>query len=96
MIIVSGSIVASEAGFAAMLEASLAHVRRSRLEDGCISHEVAVDCENPLRLVFFERSRDRAALEAHFVQPGTAEFMNAVRARAVGRFVLEADEATES
>jgi quinol monooxygenase YgiN len=79
-----------------MLEASLAHIRRSRLEDGCISHEVAVDCENPLRLVFFERWRDRAALEAHFVQPGTAGFMNAVRAHAVGRPVLETYEATGS
>jgi len=41
-------------------------VHRSRSEPGCISHAVHVDCENPLRLVFFEQWADRAALLAHF------------------------------
>ena len=33
---------------------------------------MAVDCEDPLRLVFYEEWADRAALDAHFAQAGSA------------------------
>ena len=79
MIIVTGSVTAREDSFEALREASLAHVHRSRLENGCLHHSVQVDCENPLRLFFFEQWRDMAALQAHFVQPGSHELMKAVR-----------------
>lgn len=79
MIIVTGSVTARADSFEALLEASQAHVLRSRAEDGCISHAVHIDCENPLRLVFFEQWKDMAALKQHFAQPGSAEFMAAVR-----------------
>lgn len=79
MIIVTGSVTAKPDSFEPLRAACLAHVRRSRTEDGCISHAVHVDTENPLRLVFFEEWRDMAALKAHFVTPGIAELMAAVR-----------------
>lgn len=82
MIIVIGSITARADNFDALRDASLAHVHRSRAEPGCISHAVHVDVENPLRLFFFERWTDMAALQAHFRQPGSMEFIGAVRALA--------------
>lgn len=82
MIIVTGSITAKEGHFEPLRDACLAHVRRSRSEDGCISHAVHIDAENPLRLVFFEEWRDLPALQEHFVTPGIVELMDAVRAYA--------------
>jgi len=82
MIIVTGSATARPDSFAALRQASLDHVRRSRTEPGCISHAVHVDCEDPLRLVFFECWQDMATLKEHFRQPGSAEFMAAVRSLA--------------
>lgn len=78
MIIVTGSVTARADSFDALREASLAHVHRSRLEDGCLLHSVQVDCENPLRLFFYEQWRDMAALKTHFAQPGSHDFMRAV------------------
>ncbi|PTS88864.1 antibiotic biosynthesis monooxygenase [Sphingomonas sp. HMWF008] len=80
MIIVTGSVTARADSFDALLAASRAHVMRSRGEDGCISHAVHVDCDDPLRLFFFEQWRDQAALQRHFEQPGSTEFMTAVKA----------------
>jgi quinol monooxygenase YgiN len=74
MLIVSGDIAAKPDTIAEMMRASLAHVRRSRLEPGCISHDVSVDAENPLRLMFFERWKDEAALKAHFAVPASRSF----------------------
>ncbi|MGH6614724.1 putative quinol monooxygenase [Sphingomonas sp.] len=79
MIIVTGSVTAHPDSFDALRQASLDHVHRSRTEDGCISHSVQVDCENPLRLFFYERWRDMVALKTHFVQPGSVDFIAAVR-----------------
>ena len=79
MIIVTGSVTARPDSFDALRQASLDHVHRSRTEPGCISHAVHVDCEDPLRLFFFERWQDMAALKEHFRQPGSAEFMALVR-----------------
>jgi quinol monooxygenase YgiN len=79
MIIVTGSATARSDSFEALRQASLDHVHRSRAEPGCISHAVHVDCEDPLRLVFFECWQNMARLKEHFQQPGSAEFMAAVR-----------------
>ncbi|MGY3445958.1 putative quinol monooxygenase [Bradyrhizobium sp. USDA 4473] len=59
MIVVTGNITARPETFDEVRRLSLAHVHRSRTEPGCISHAVHVDCENPLRLVFFEQWADR-------------------------------------
>jgi quinol monooxygenase YgiN len=79
MIIVTGSIIARKDSFDAVLKLSREHVERSRNEDGCISHDVHVDTENPLRLFFFERWRDEPALRAHFAVPASREFVKGLR-----------------
>ena len=82
MLIVTGSVTARADTFEALLEAALAHVARSRIEEGCLSHSVHVDCEDPMRLFFYEEWADRSALDRHFAKPGSGEFMAAVRALA--------------
>lgn len=82
MLIVTGAMTALPENFAALRQAALDHVHRSRTEPGCISHAVAIDAENPLRLVFFEEWEDRAALDVHFARPGSLAFMAAARALA--------------
>ena len=88
-LIVRGDVTARPESFERLLEAALAHVARSRSEDGCVEHGVAVDAENPLRLVFFELWRDAAALKTHFAQSGSAEFIEAVAEFAADRGKLE-------
>ncbi len=78
MIIVTGAAVAREDSFEQLLEECLAHTARSRAEPGCISHAVHIDCENPLRLVFFEEWADDAALRVHFAQPDSHAIMKAI------------------
>ena len=82
MLIVTGSVTARTDTFEALLEAALAHVGRSRSEPGCLAHSVHVDCEDPMRLFFYEEWADRGALDAHFAEPGSVEFMGTVRALA--------------
>ncbi|MBR0692890.1 putative quinol monooxygenase [Bradyrhizobium lablabi] len=79
MIVVTGSATARPDTFDEMRRLALEHVRRSRTEPGCLSHAVHIDCENPLRLVFFEQWADRAALESHFAVPASREFVRALR-----------------
>jgi quinol monooxygenase YgiN len=78
-VIVTGTVEGSETTIDELIEQSLAHVHRSRVEPGCISHGVHRDVENPLRLLFFEQWTDRAALDEHFAQPGSADFVASVR-----------------
>lgn len=74
LILVTGHIVARPETLEELLRISLEHVRRSRTESGCISHNVHIDCESPLRLVFAETWADEAALLAHFAVPASREF----------------------
>lgn len=75
MIIVHGAIELDPNHWEEAMELSLAHVERSRLEPGCISHAVHIDAENPNRLVFFEEWQDMEALHAHFRVPASADFI---------------------
>jgi len=79
MLVVTGSVTARPESFEALRQAALDHVHRSRTEPGCLTHSVQVDCEDPLRLVFYEEWADRAALDVHFAQAGSLHFMRAVR-----------------
>jgi quinol monooxygenase YgiN len=63
MIIVTGMVVTRPDSFDEILRLSTEHVLRSRKEPGCLSHSVHRDTEDPLRLHFFERWQDRAALK---------------------------------
>ena len=94
MIVVTGSVTARADSFDEVRKLSLEHVRRSRTEPGCISHAVHVDCENPLRLVFFEQWADRAALLAHFAVPDSRDFVRALQSLADQATTIELYEAT--
>ncbi|MGX1108060.1 putative quinol monooxygenase [Bradyrhizobium elkanii] len=74
MIVVTGSVTARPDSFDEVRRLSLEHVHRSRTEPGCISHAVHVDCENPLRLVFFEQWADRARAGCAFHGPCVTRF----------------------
>jgi quinol monooxygenase YgiN len=94
VIIIEGSLTGSEATIDELIRMSLEHVHRSRLEPGCVSHGVARDVENPLRLVFAERWEDIAAVKAHFAVPASGEFLQAAAPLLAGRPTLELFEAT--
>ena len=80
MLLVYGAILAEPDSIAEMTAEGITHSRRSRTEDGCIEHILYVDTENPMRLFFFEKWRDRAALDEHFNRPAPFfAFMRVVR-----------------
>ena len=91
---VTGSVTARQDSFEEVRRLSLEHVRRSRTEPGCISHAVHVDCENPLRLVFFEQWADRAALLTHFAVPASREFVRSLQSLATAATTIELYDAT--
>ena len=95
MIIVAGSVTARPDSFEALRQASLDHVHRSRGEDGCLLHSVQADCENPLRLFFYEEWRDPASLVAHGQQPGSRTFLAAVRELAAASEPITVHEAVK-
>jgi quinol monooxygenase YgiN len=94
MIVVTGSVTTREDSFDEVRKLSLEHVHRSRTEQGCISHAVHVDCENPLRLVFIEQWADRAALLAHFAVPASRGFVRALQPLAAAATTIEIYDAT--
>jgi quinol monooxygenase YgiN len=89
MILITGSFVATAESYDELETLSLAHVHRSRLEPGCLAHGVHRDVENPMRLVFFEKWQDRAAVDAHFAVPASGEFVQRAIALADGSPTLE-------
>lgn len=95
MIVVTGSVTARQESFDEVRTLSLEHVRRSRTEPGCISHAVHVDCENPMRLVFFEQWADRAALLAHFAVPASRAFVKQLQSLASAATTIEIYDATK-
>jgi quinol monooxygenase YgiN len=94
MILVTGSVTAREDSFGEVCRLSLEHVKRSRMEPGCVSHAVHVDCEDPLRLVFVEQWADRAALLAHFAVPASRDFVRSLQPLAAGATTIELYDAT--
>ena len=94
MIVVTGSVTARADSFDEVRKLSLEHVHRSRTEPGCISHSVQIDCENPLRLVFFEQWADRAALSTHFAVPASRDFVKSLQKLAAAATTIELYEAT--
>ena len=95
MIVVTGSVTARQDSFDEVRRLSLEHVHRSRGEPGCISHSVQIDCENPLRLVFFEQWTDRAALLNHFAVPASRDFVKSLQALAAAATTIELYDATK-
>ena len=95
MIVVTGSVTARQDSFDEIRRLSLEHVHRSRKEDGCISHAVHIDCENPLRLVFIEQWADRATLLAHFAVPASRDFVRALQPLAAAATTIQLYDATQ-
>ena len=79
MLVVTGSITARPETLARLTEIAVAHSRRSRAEPGCLSHAAHADCENPLRIFFYEEWADDDALKAHFRVPESNVFMREAR-----------------
>ncbi len=89
MILVTGSAIVQSKSFEEARRLSIEHTNRSRAEPGCISHDVHVDCENPLRLVFVERWADRDALLKHFAVPASRQFIKELSAFLVEPAAME-------
>jgi quinol monooxygenase YgiN len=83
MILVTGSVRVQPDRLDEAIALSLEHVRRSRLEPGCLLHSVHQDVEDRNRLMFLEHWADRDALTSHFHVPESNEFVKAVSALAV-------------
>ena len=96
MIIVTGTIHARLDTLDELRRLSLEHVARSRAEPGCLEHGVAIDANDGLRLVFFERWADRAALDAHFKVPASGAFVRDAARLAAQRPTIEIYEAQPS
>jgi len=95
MLVVTGSIQARLDTLEQLRKLSLEHVTRSRTEPGCLEHGVAVDANDGLRLVFFERWADRESLLAHFRVPASREFAKQVAKLAAHPPELATYEASE-
>lgn len=95
MIIVIGHIIASPETLEDILALGRAHSVRSRSEPGCIAHNVHVDAEDAVRVVFVEYWTDQAALEAHFRVPESRAFVKAARALSPAPTVMKLFEAAE-
>ena len=95
MVIVTGSIQARVDTLEELRRLSLEHVARSRTEPGCLEHGVAIDANDALRLIFFERWEDEGALRAHFRVPAAREFASRAAALAAHPPTLSAYEASD-
>lgn len=92
MIIVTGSVVVRPDDLDRAVAVALEHVRRSRTEPGCLLHSVHHDVEDPDRLMFLEHWADRAALDAHFAVPASADFVRRISALAAAPPTIEIHE----
>lgn len=95
MIIVTGTLHARPETLAEVLALSREHVARSRAEPGCVEHGVAIDVDDPMRLVFFERWADRDAIGTHLKLPASRGFGKAVAALVDQPPTLSMFDATE-
>lgn len=95
MLIVTGILAARADTIGELRTLSLEHVARSLAEPGCLEHGVAADANDALRLIFFERWIDRAALDAHFKVPATRAFARRAGELAARPATLHVYEASE-
>ncbi|WP_341712827.1 putative quinol monooxygenase [Erythrobacter sp.] len=80
MIQINGTIKLASGSGQEIIDALIKMAHTSRAEDGCLDYTFARDLTDPDTLVLYERWRDRAALDAHFVSPHMAEFQKALAA----------------
>ncbi len=95
MIIVLGKVQVRDGMLDEAIAASIEHVKRSRLEPGCVSHAVHQDAESRNVLVFVEEWEDKPALWQHFQVPASQAFVKTVGAMAAQKPSIQVLEATQ-
>jgi len=68
------------------------HVAASRREPGCLTHDWFVAPDAQRTLVFLERWKDRAAIEAHFAEPYSQQFAVKYKEWCAGDLAIEIHE----
>ena len=94
MIVITGNFVARPESLTELTALSLEHVRRSRTEPGCISHNVYANTEDPLRLFFYEEWETREAIATHFAVPASRAFVAKARELAAEVSAISVNEVT--
>jgi quinol monooxygenase YgiN len=84
MILITGSVQTKPDSADRLIALCRNHCERSRAEDGCISHNVHADLDDPSRLVFVEYWRDMEALQAHFALRDSRDFVKEARSLSAG------------
>jgi len=95
MIVITGSMLARPDTVAEATRLGIEHSRRSRAEPGCLAHNLHIDAENPLRLMFYEEWEDAAAVRAHFAVPQSLDFVRRYRKLADRREPMKIYDTTE-
>lgn len=78
MIVVTGRVRIAPENRGRFAEVSTEMCRRSREEPGCHGYRVYADLEQDGRYVIIEEWTDDAALQSHFSEPYTREFLTAL------------------
>ena len=79
MIIITATVLVEADHYSEAVAFAQRHVAASRLEEGCLSHQYFEDPEHERRLVFLEMWKDQAAIDHHFAQPYSREFVEVFR-----------------
>ena len=72
-ILIQGSIAVAKADFPSLVEVFAQHVANSRCEPGNLSFDMFCPEDGSPNLLFVERWRDHAAIDAHFSMPSLAD-----------------------
>lgn len=75
-IVLAGQFAAKPERRNDLIALSTAMLAPSRSEDGCISYDFLEDVGAPGNFLFFERWREKAALDTHFATAGFTAFAN--------------------
>jgi len=75
MIIVTGTVNVKDECFNEALALSLQHVRHSREEPGCVSHDVTQGVDSRNQLFFYEQWQDEASIKTHFALESSQQFV---------------------
>lgn len=85
MIVVTGRVETTAEKEADLIAIGQTMCRASRDDAGCLGYRLYADTEQPHHFVFIEEWEDDDALQAHFRQPHTAEFMGEVSGLLAGQ-----------
>jgi quinol monooxygenase YgiN len=95
MIVITGGLIARPDSIAEATLLGIEHSRRSRAEPGCLAHNIHVDAENPLRLMFYEEWQDADAVRRHFVRPESLAFVRRFHKLAASRLPMKIYDTSE-